>query len=154
MTVSRLPRRARVAVALCAAVAAIIVAAVVTTAGSAQGTPNTLKLIATEQKHIGFFPKHKPHQGSRFGFGDKITGDDTGVDRGVCTLIGKKALCNVQAQLSKGNLSLQGMVPLGKADHLPVAITGGTGDYDGAGGTAVVTDISSTKTRIIVNFVP
>jgi hypothetical protein len=150
----RLPRGARIAVALSAAAAAVIIAAVIASAGSAQGTPSTLNLIAKSQNRVGFFPNHKPHQGDRFGFGDKITGDDTGVDRAVCTFIDKTALCNIQAQLSKGNLSLQGLVPMGRANQLPIAVTGGTGDYDGARGTALVTQVSHSKTRVTVNLIP
>ena len=148
----RFPRRARVAVALSAAVAALIIAAIIASAGSAQ-PPTTLHLVARSQKGVGFSPNHKPHQGARFGFGDKITGDDTGVDRGVCTFIDRKALCNVQAHLSKGNLSLQGLLPMGQAKNLPIPVTGGTGDYDGARGTAHVTQVSRNKTRITVKFV-
>jgi hypothetical protein len=148
----RFPRGARLAVALSAAVAAAIIAAVLASAGSAQ-PPTTLHLVAKSQKGVGFSPKHKPHQGSRFGFGDKITGDDTGVDRGVCTFIDRKALCNIQARLSKGNLSLQGLLPMGRPKNLPIPVTGGTGDYDGARGTAHVTQVSGSKTRITVKFV-
>jgi hypothetical protein len=154
MAISRFPRRARAAVALSAAVAAIVIAAVVASAGSAQGTPNTLNLIAKEQNGVGFFPQHKPHQGSRFGFGDKITGDDTGIDRAVCTVIGKQVLCDIQARLSKGDISLQGFIPKGRPDHLPIPVVGGTGDYDGKDGTAVVTQVSNTKTRVTINFTP
>jgi hypothetical protein len=150
----RFSRRARVAIALSAALAAVITAAVIASSGSAQGSPNTLQLVAKTQKGIGFTPHHRPHQGDRFGFGDKITGDDTGVDRGVCTFIDRKALCTVQAQLSKGNLSVQGLLPMGRANHLPLAITGGTGDYDGATGTATVTQVSQSKTLITVTLVP
>jgi hypothetical protein len=67
------------------------------------------------------------------GFGDKVKGDDTGIDRGVCTIIGKQSLCTVQVRLSRGDLSLQGFVPQ-RANHTPIAITGGAGAYDGAGG--------------------
>jgi hypothetical protein len=150
----RFPRRARLAVGLGAAVAALITAAVIASAGSAQGNPHTLNLVATAQKHVGFSPHHRPRQGDRFGFGDKITGDDTGVDRAVCTSIGKAALCNVQAQLSKGKLSLQGIVPNGRATNLPIAVTGGTGAYDGASGTAIVTQVSHNKTNVTVNLIP
>ena len=150
----RFPHRTRIAVALSTAVAALIIAAVIASAGSAQGNPNTLNLVSKTQNRIGFFPKHKPHQGDRFGFGDKITGDDTGVDRAVCTFIGKKPLCNIQAQLSKGALSLQGVLPTGRPKQLPIAVTGGTGDYDGARGTAIVTQVSASKTLVTVNLVP
>jgi hypothetical protein len=150
----RFPRRARVAVALGAAVTALITAAVIASAGSAQGTRTTLHLVSKSQKHVGFFPHHHPRQGDRFGFGDKITGDDTGVDRAVCTFIGKKPLCNIQAQLSKGTLSLQGVLPTGRAKQLPIAVTGGTGDYDGARGTAIVTQVTRNKTNVTVNLIP
>lgn len=146
--------RARVAVALSAAVAAVISAAVIATAGSAQGPPHTLHLVATNQKAVGFFPHHKLHQGSRLGFGDKVSGDETGGLRGVCTVIGKRALCNIQAHLSQGNLSLQGLRPLRRASQLPIAVTGGTGRYDGAGGTASVTEVGAGKARITVTLVP
>jgi hypothetical protein len=43
---------------------------------------------------------------------------------------------------------------MGRANHLPLAITGGTGDYDGATGTATVTQVSQSKTLITVTLVP
>jgi hypothetical protein len=149
----RLSRRARFPMAVAAVCAAIATTAVLATAGSAQTSPTSLHLVAKSQKSVGFFPKHRPHQGDRFGFGDKLTGDDTGIDRGVCTLIGGKSLCNVQAQLSKGTLSLQGFVTQ-RSHNSPIAITGGTGAYNGARGTALVTDVNSTTTDINVTLLP
>jgi hypothetical protein len=149
----RLPRSARVALALSVALGAIVTAAVIASAGSAQGSPNTLHLVGTAQKGIGFSPDHKPHQGDRFGGGSRITGDDTGISRTVCTVIGKRALCTLQVQLSTGKLSAQGLVP-DRADHTPIAITGGTGAYDGARGTAVATQLSQTKTRLTITLRP
>jgi len=114
----------------------------------------TLHLVSTTQKNIGFFPKGAPRQGDRLGFGDKITGDDTGYDRAVCTFVGGKSLlCTIQVQLSKGTLTVQGMVPQ-KSTNTPIAITGGTGAYDGARGTALVTDVSKTQTKVDVNLLP
>jgi hypothetical protein len=138
--------------ALVAILAALAAIAIQATAGSAQSTPKSLHLVATSLKKVGFFPKGKPHQGDRFGFGDKLSGDDTGFDRGVCTLIGGKSLCNVQAQLSKGSLSLQGFVAEQRATNLPIPILGGTGDYDGATGTALVTDVNNRTTDISITF--
>ena len=135
-------------VAIAAAIGAIAIQA---TAGSAAPAPKSLHLTATSLKKVGFFPKSKPRQGDRFGFGDKLSGDDTGFDRGICTIIGHKSLCNVQAQLSKGTLSLQGFVPQ-KATNLPIPITGGTGDYDGASGTAVITNVNKSTTDINITF--
>jgi hypothetical protein len=137
--------------ALVAILAALGAIAIQATGGSAAPTPKTLHLVATSLKKVGFFPKSKPRQGDRFGFGDSLSGDDTGFDRGVCTLIGGKSLCDVQAQLSKGTLSLQGFVPQ-KATNLPIPILGGTGAYDGAGGTAVITNVNTRTTDISITF--
>ena len=142
------PRSMLALVAIAAAVGAIAIQA---TAGSAAPAPKTLHLVATSLNKVGFFPKGKPHNGDRFGFGDRITGDDTGFDRGVCTFVGGKSLCNVQAQLSKGSLSLQGILPQ-KLNNSPIPILGGTGDYDGVGGTAVVTKVTKNSTDIKITF--
>src|SRR6476661_9821139 len=149
MTNSPLSLRSMLAlVAIAAAVGAIAIQA---TSGSAAPAPKSLHLTATSLKNVGFFPKGKPRQGDRFGFGDKLSGDDSGFDRGVCTVIGRKSLCNIQAQLSKGTLSLQGFVSE-KSSNLPIPIIGGTGDYDGASGTAVITDVNKSTTDITITF--
>jgi hypothetical protein len=145
------PLSLRSTLALVAIVAALGAIAIQATAGSAAPTPKSLHLVGTSLKKVGFFPKHKPVQGDRFGFGDKLSGDDTGIDRGVCTIIGGKSLCTVQAQLSKGTVSLQGFIT-GKANNAPIAILGGTGAYDGASGTALVTNVSKSTTDINVTF--
>ncbi len=141
----------RSVLALVAVAAATGAAAIQAAGGSAAPAPKTLHLVATSQKKAGFFPKGKPHNGDRFGFGDRLTGDDTGFDRGVCTIIGGKSLCNVQAQLSKGTLSLQGFATE-KATNLPIPILGGTGDYDGASGTALITDVNKRTTDINITL--
>jgi hypothetical protein len=143
----------RLPLALAAAAAAIGTVAVLASAGSAQAPPTTLHFVAKSQKAVGFFPNHRPRQGDRFGFGDTISGDDTGLDRGVCTLIGRKPLCTVQVQLSKGTVSVQGFVAQ-RSHNTPLAITGGTGAYNGARGTALVTDVNSTTTDINVTLLP
>ena len=135
-------------VAILAALGAIAIQA---TVGTAAPPPKSLHLVATSTKKGEFFPKGKPHNGDRFGFGDKLSGDDTGVDRGVCTFTGGKTLCNVQAQLSKGTLSLQGFLP-DKLNNTPIAVLGGTGDYDGASGTALVTEVNKKTTDINITF--
>ena len=138
--------------ALAAILAALGAIAIQATTGSATPTKKSLHLTATSLKKVGFFPKSKPRQGDRFGFGDSVAGDDTGFDRAVCTIICGKSLCNIQVQLSKGTLSLQAFLPQGKATNLPIAILGGTGDYDGAAGTAIVTQVSKKTTDINVTF--
>jgi dirigent-like protein len=130
--------------ALAALAAALVTAALVAASGSAQAPAGTtLHLVSKPQKNVGFFPSGRPRQGQHVGFGDTISGDDTGYDRGACTIVGQSLLCNVQVQLSKGTLSVQGIVPQ-RANNTPMAITGGTGAYDGARGTALVTDHANT----------
>ena len=148
---SNRPLALRSMLALVAILAALGAIAIQATGGSAQTAGKTLNLVAHTVKKAGFFPKGRPHQGDRFGFGDTISGDDTGLDRGVCTFVGGKSLCNIEAQLSKGSLSLQGFV-FGKLSNTPIAITGGTGAYDGASGTALVTQVSKSTTNINVTL--
>jgi hypothetical protein len=139
-----LSRRVRVAIALSAAAGAIITLVVIASAGSAQDSPKMLRLVATAQQGIGFAPGREPRQGDRFGGGSKITGDSAGIQRTVCTVIGERgesAICTIELRLTRGTLSAQGLVPQ-RADDSPIAITGGTGAYDGAGGTAVDADQS------------
>jgi hypothetical protein len=130
-------------------VTAVIAAAAFATAGSAQSPATTsLHLISTTQASVGFAPRHQePYPGDRFGSGDTITGDDTGIDRAMCTIISKRdALCTAVAKLSRGTLTAEALVSFGPepVSELRYAITGGTGAYDGARGTAVVTDIPGT----------
>ena len=159
--------RTLVPLALSAGAAAITAAALMATPGSAQAPPGTLHFIDTKQQSVGFFasaistkqpkrpgPNGKPRQGDRFGFGDTVTGDDTGFDRVLCTVTGNsQALCTAVIQLSKGTLIAEGFVTLsGPARKSPLAITGGTGTYDGARGTALVTDVNQTTTNIEVTL--
>ena len=138
--------------ALAALAAALVTAALVAATGSAQAPAGTtLHLVAKSQKSVGFFPKARPHQGDHVGFGDTISGDDTGYDRAACTLVGRSLVCTIQVQLAKGSLSVQGIAPQ-RAKNTPFAIVGGTGAYDGARGTALVTDVNSSTTNITVNL--
>ena len=159
--------RTLVPIALSASAAAITAAALTATPGSAQAPPGTLHFVDKKQQGVGFFapaiptkqrkrpgPNGKPRQGDRFGFGDTVTGDDTGFDRAVCTVTGNsQALCTAVVQLSKGTLTAKGFVTLsGPANKSPLAITGGTGAYDGARGTALVTDVNQTTTNIEITL--
>jgi hypothetical protein len=134
-----------------------LAAAVFATAGSAQGpATRSLHLVSTPQESVGFQPKHRElRPGDRVGGGDRITGDDTGIDRATCTWIGKQdALCTAVVQLSKGTLTGEALVNPGeRVSHY--AVTGGTGAYAGANGSAVVSDIPNTvKTDIQITLLP
>ncbi|HEV7807011.1 MAG TPA: hypothetical protein VGO80_14405 [Solirubrobacteraceae bacterium] len=139
-------------------VAAIIAAAAFAASGSAESPSTTsLHLISTTQESVGFAPNHDLRPGDRFGTGDIVRGDDSGIDRLTCTVTSKRdALCTAVAQLSKGTLTAQSLVSLRPgpaATHY--AITGGTGAYEGASGTAVVTDIpGTTDAAIDVTLLP
>jgi len=134
--------------------AALATAALMASAGSAQAPPTTLHLVSTSQKNAGFMPKGAPRLGDRLGFGDKISGDDSGYDRAACTIVGKpQLLCTIQVQLAKGTLTVQGMLPE-RANKTPVAITGGTGAYNGARGTALVTDHGNGQTDVDITLLP
>ena len=136
------------------AAAALATAALMAGAGSAQTPATSLHFVSTSQKNAGFMPKGAPHLGDRLGFGDRISGDDTGFDRGVCTIVGKpQILCTIQVQLSKGTLTVQGMLPE-RANKTPVAVTGGTGAYNGARGTALVTDHGNGQTDVEITLLP
>ena len=142
MTTSRL---------LAAGAAALAATAVLATTGSAAPKHHTLHFTSKSQAGVGFFPEGAPKQGSQLGFGDKITGSDHGTDRGVCTLIGDKMLCNIVVTLSKGTLAVQGLLPQ-HAHNSPLAIVGGTGAYKGASGTARATEINEATTKIDVSL--
>jgi hypothetical protein len=142
MTTSRL---------LAAGAAALATTAVLATTGAATPKHHTLHFTSKTQAGVGFFPDGAPKQGSQLGFGDMITGSDHGTDRGVCTMIGDKLLCNIVVSLSKGTLAVQGLVPE-HSHNTPLAVVGGTGAYSGARGTARATDVNDTTTKIDVSL--
>jgi hypothetical protein len=76
-----------------------------------------------------------------------VTGDDTGTDRGECTFIGTQALCTVVVRLSKGTLTGTGTLSE-RSTNAPFPVTGGTGAYDGAHGTVLITDVNSNTTDL------
>ena len=128
--------------------------AVLATSGSAQTQTTTLHFVSTPERGAGFAPKGAPHPGDRLGFGSKITGDDTGFGRGICTVLGKKGEgglpCTIWVHLSRGTLALQGLLPE-RAHNTPIAVTGGTGAYNGARGTALVTEKQTGRVKLVQN---
>ena len=145
------PRSTRRPIALGAVAAALVTAALVASTGSAQAPPTTLHLVGKPQQGVGF-GSFSARQGTRVGFGGTTTGDDTGYDRGICTAMRGGLVCTIQVQLSKGTLTAQGILPE-RANKTPIAITGGTGAYDGARGTALVTD-GKNQTIVDVSLLP
>jgi hypothetical protein len=84
-----------------------------------------------------------------------IAGDDgsTGHDVGLCTLMTpRELLCHSQVILTTGQLAFQGI--LHRHDHnTPGTILGGTGAYDGARGTARITDLTPTTAKVTIDLV-
>ena len=147
------PQLTRLRIGLAAGAAALATAGALTATGAAQAGPTTMHLVAKEQPRASYFPKGRPRLGARAGFGDKISGDDTGFARGACTVTDKGMLCTIQVQLSKGTLSVQGLAPE-RSRHTPFAITGGTGAYDGARGTVRATDVNATTSDLAITLKP
>lgn len=146
--------------AIAATAAAVASAAVIAASVSAQAPPPTsLHLVSTTQNAVGFQPRTELRQGDRVGFGDKLTGDDTGSDRGICTVVGtrhaRQALCNVEVRLSKGTLSAQGLIDQKPGSKPRLSVIGGTGAYAGARGTADLKDVGNTdRTNITITLQP
>ena len=150
-------RNSKLGIGLSAGLAAAATAAVLASGGAAQTGGTELHFTATSQKSAEFFPKHRsPVPGEALGFGDSITGDDTGTSRAVCTFAAGRSAglpCTIWVKLSKGTLALEAMLPE-KSHNTPIAVVGGTGAYNGARGTAYATDLSSSKTNIVVDLLP
>jgi hypothetical protein len=134
-----------------ALIAAGLVSAAIAAPGLAQTTPTSLHLVAKPAR--GGFQPHRPKPGSRFGFVQSVSGDDQGTSRGVCTYLGGKPLllCTLELDLAKGTITAQGLIPQ-RSHDTPVAITGGTGAYNGARGTALATDVSRSRTTIDISL--
>lgn len=123
--------------------AAVAAVAFVATAHG-QSAPTTLKLTEGPAKlsYVDAPPKKglkKPSPGDVFVIVGKVTGDDTGTTNLVCTVTGKVGSeCQGTVRLAHGSLTLAGFSTFaGNTDSY--AVTGGTGDYAGKSGVAVVT---------------
>jgi len=117
-----------------------------------------LRIVATEiQSEFLDFGAPGPSLGDELVFSERLKrkGRSTGVSGVVCTVtkvgVPYEELmfhCVGTLKLKRGQITLQGLITVqGEDDPGPftVAITGGTGRYKGAGGKAVVRDVSATK---------
>ena len=137
------------------AVAAIALAGIIATSGAAKPSPRIRTIHLTLVQTGGYNSPGSPRPGFVHAFTDKVTADDGGKghDVGLCTLItGTELLCHSQVILSTGQLAYQGI--LHQHDHnTPGTVVGGTGAYNGARGTAHVTDVSPTITKVTISLV-
>lgn len=92
-------------------------------------------------------------QGDTFVFTSKLTqrGKTVGHTGVVCTITSEvrlENLCIGTARFDDGQLAVQGLFGEDDADEFELAITGGTGDWEGASGTLVVEPLSDTKEKL------
>ena len=136
-------------------VAVISLTGIIATSGGAKPSPRTRTIHLTLVQTGGFDSPGPPRPGFVHAFTDEITGDDgsTGHDVGLCTLItARELLCHSQVILTTGQLAFQGI--LHQHDHnTPGTILGGTGAYNGARGTAHITDLNPTTAKVTINLV-
>jgi hypothetical protein len=108
--------------------------------------------------------------GAQFVFSDILydgpKGDRVGEDGGVCTITNRQpetnpteatAQCVATLSLSGGQITVQGLVtfPLAEGQLPPpvdVAITGGTGEFEGAEGHIRVEELNQTDSNITVHL--
>jgi hypothetical protein len=117
-----------------------------------------LRIVATEiQSAFLDLGAPGPSLGDELVFSERLKrkGRTVGVSGVVCTATQVEApyedimfQCVGTLKLKRGQITLQGLIEVqGEDDPGPftVAITGGTGRFKGAGGKAVVRDVSETK---------
>jgi hypothetical protein len=159
----------RTKLAVCAAVTAIAAMALLAF-GSAVATAHgkgkqTLRLLATEnQSEFIDLGATGPSLGDELVFSETLSrhGRDVGTSGVVCTITAVEPPyevvtfhCVGTLSLRNGQITLQGLIEVqGEDDPGPftVAITGGTGAYRGAGGEAIVRDVSDTESVYKLRF--
>ena len=136
-----------------------MVAGTTLTVASAGGNEVELRFRAktTEQTFLDLGEKGNS-LGDQFIFHDVLRqrGQRVGHDGGVCTVTSveeNQAQCLVTAGLAEGQITIQGLVvETGDPGRLVFAVTGGTGQYEGASGEVHVIEKSETLARIIVHL--
>jgi hypothetical protein len=122
--------------------------------GKAQGRhPFTVSEVTAQQKFLPVDPSSSAlGLGDRLVFSDTLSGDKAGTDGGVCTVVNVidgpaftgVYHCNVTAEFADGQITGQALVLSTAGNnpaHFDIAVTGGTGAYDGATGHVSVETI-------------
>jgi hypothetical protein len=138
-------------IAATAAAAASIILLASGTPVSAQPQSNTLHILSTALLLTG---PTTPAAGDHYEFYDRDTGDTRGNDYFDCVVTNPHGdtICNAEFVLKGGNISIEGVFNANatKVDTSAV-ITGGTGRYNAASGTAIATG-SPTSTNFAFHF--
>ena len=146
------------AAALAIAVLGVLICGTAVATANGKGK-RTLRIVATEnQSEYVDLGTTGPSLGDELVFSETLSrnGREVGVSGAVCTVTQAMAPydvltfhCVATLSLQRGQITLQGLIEVqGEDDPGPftVAITGGTGAFRGAGGEAVVRDVSDTRT--------
>ena len=110
----------------------------------------TLRVLSTNTEEA-FVDVGEPDfsLGDEFVFTSELTrhGKTVGHTGVVCTVTSverEESQCNGTAWFDKGQIAIQGLVA-GEPERFSFPIIGGTGVFEGAGGTLVVTELSDTE---------
>jgi hypothetical protein len=146
-------KRSLVTLAAAAAAAGLLIG-VLATRSDARSPHSPQTITFTLVRVSGFFPPGPPKPGTRYGSLQTVTGDDgsTGTADVLCTYITTQTeFCNLQFTLTTGLLAVQGIARQPN-DNEPFTVTGGTGAYAIARGTATVSDVNETTVRLTVKL--
>jgi hypothetical protein len=159
----RIKRRLYAAV-LAAVVLGVLMPGLAVATANGKGE-RVLRIVATEiQFQFLDLGTPGPSLGDELVFSERLSRHDrsVGVSGVVCTATQVEPPyddlmfhCVATLNLRRGQITLQGLIEVqGEDDPGPftVAITGGTGRYSGAGGNAVIRDVSPTKTVYKLRF--
>ncbi|HEY1319779.1 MAG TPA: hypothetical protein VGF32_06010 [Streptosporangiaceae bacterium] len=142
------------------AVAALVVGVAIPAAGSSGqgGKDRTFRVTATvtevSQIDLGALG---PSLGDEIVFSGKLLrgGQQIGHQGAMCTTVSlqrQEAQCNATYSFGSGQITAQAVFILGSAAPYDVAITGGTGNYEGAKGEIHVLPATSTNPNGILTF--
>lgn len=154
-----------------AAALAVLLAAAGATLAFANGDgsgddDNGAKVITlftrTDQEHIVDVAPDGLSLGDQIVFSDVVSetrgGAPTGSTGVACTIVnvgkdGKTAanLCDATLSVSAGQIAVQGLVTITEGTMTPpfdLAVVGGTGEFEGAGGHVTVEDLSETESKL------
>ena len=141
-------------IAAATVVAATIIVLNGTTPVNAQSQSKVLQVMSKTLLVTGLGPTSTPAPGDHVEFYEQDTGGDTGNDYFDCVVTNShgETICNAEFVLKHGSISIEGVF---NADSTTVntsaIITGGTGSYNAASGTAVATG-SPTNTHFAFHF--
>jgi hypothetical protein len=130
-------------------------------ASSQQGGDQTFRVVevTTEAKFLNF-GRQGPSLGDQFVFHSDLRreGETIGHDGGTCTVVSVEEprlpefQCIATLWFDEGQITAQGLVQF-TDEAFEVAITGGTGAYEGAAGHITIAPRTERRSRLIISLV-